>query len=31
MHNVPDNFVQDEAFREEGLAQPAQFFLDNAQ
>ena len=29
MHNVPDNFVQDEAFREEGLAQPAQFFLDN--
>ena len=25
MHNVPDNLVQDEAFREEGFSQPAQF------
>lgn len=31
MHNVPDNLVQDEGFREEGLSQPAQFFLDSTQ
>ncbi len=28
MHNVPDNLVQDEAFREEGLSQAQQFWMD---
>jgi peptide/nickel transport system substrate-binding protein len=31
MHNVPDKIISDEAYREEGLGQPAQYFLDNAQ
>jgi len=31
MHNVPDNLISDEAFREEGFGQPAQYFLDNPQ
>jgi peptide/nickel transport system substrate-binding protein len=28
MHNVPDKIIDDEAYRNEGLGQPAQFYLD---
>ncbi|GAB4429413.1 MAG: ABC transporter substrate-binding protein [Anaerolineae bacterium] len=28
MHNVPNGLVSDEAYREEGFGQPAQYFLD---
>lgn len=28
MHNVPDNLISDESFREEGLGQPAQYWLE---
>jgi peptide/nickel transport system substrate-binding protein len=31
LHNFPDNLLYDEAYREEGITQPAQFFFDNVQ